>query len=140
MSRREHLDPDPVRAGGDLEARRMAFGAALMRRRRELSLSQTDLGLALGGIGQSAISQWECGGVQPQRQHVFAAEEALSLTPGTLSQLLGYLPPSAPARTDPADVRKAIRRDPFLTEKEKRSFLCLYEAIVAGRKGPPRHS
>ena len=111
-----------------------------MARRRELALSQTDLGRALGGIGQSAISQWECGGVQPQREHVFAAEKALRLTPGTLSRLLGYLPPSASARAAPDDVRKAIRRDPLLTEKEKRSFLSLYDAIVAGRQAPPGRS
>lgn len=135
MSRREHRDSDSVRAGGDLDARSKAFGAALTRRRRELALSQTALGRALGGIGQSAISQWECGGTQPQREHVFAAEEVLGLTPGTLSRLLGYLPPSAPARGPPAEVRESIRRDPFLTEKEKRSFLSLYEAIVAGRQG-----
>ena len=135
MSRREHLDSESARAGADLEARRKAFGAALTARRRELALSQTALGRALGGIGQSAISQWECGGVQPQREHVFAAEKVLGLAPGTLSRLLGYLPPSAPARAEATDVRKAIRRDPFLTEKEKRSFVCLYEAIVADRQG-----
>ena len=132
MSRREHRDSGQ---GERLEARRKAFGAALAKRRRELALSQTALGQALGGIGQSAISQWESGATQPQRGHVYAAEEVLGLAPGTLSRILGYVPPSKSARATPGDVPEAIRRDPFLTDKEKRSFLFLYEAIVAGRQG-----
>lgn len=138
MSRREHRDS--VRGGGHLEARRKAFGAALAQRRRDLALSQTALGQALGGIGQSAISQWECGATQPQREHAYAAEEVLGLTPGTLSRLLGYVPPSTRARAAPAEVREAIRRDPLLTEKEKRSFLSLYDTIVDGRQGGVRLS
>lgn len=131
MSRHEHRDSGQ---GKSLEAGRKAFGAALAKRRRDLALNQTALGQALGGIGQSAISQWESGATQPQRQHAYAAEEVLGLTPGTLSRLLDYVPPSKTARAT-GDVPEAIRRDPLLTEKEKRSFLSLYEAIVAGRQG-----
>ena len=125
----------PVRGDGAVEARRKAFGAALAKRRRALSLSQTALGRALGGIGQSAISQWECGETEPRPQHVYAVERVLGLHPGTLSRLLGYLPPSTPGRGPPGDVRQAIRRDPLLTDTEKRSFLSLYNAIVVGRQG-----
>lgn len=131
---------EAVRDDGDLEGRRKAFGAALAKRRRDLALSQTALGQALGGIGQSAVSQWECGETQARPEHVYAAEEVLGLTPGTLSRLLGYLPPSTLALTAPGHVREAIRRDPLLTEREKRSFLSLYDAIVAGRQGQVRHA
>lgn len=124
-----------ARRADDLEARRKSFGSALAKRRKDLDLSQTALGEALGGIGQSAISQWESGETQPRTEHVYGAEKVLGLTPGTLSRILGYLPPSAPSRAAPGEVRQAIRRDPLLTEKEKRSLVTLYDAIVAGRRG-----
>lgn len=126
---------DSIEGERRLDARRKAFGAALGKRRRELALSQTALGEALGGIGQSAVSQWESGATQPQQEHAYAAEEVLGLTPGTLSRLLGYVPPSKSAHVTSGDVPEAIRRDQLLTDKEKRSFLALYEAIVAGRQG-----
>jgi transcriptional regulator with XRE-family HTH domain len=115
--------------------RRRAFGAALAKRRHELSLSQAALGKALGGVGQSAISQWECGETQPRPDHVYAAERVLGLSPGSLSRLLGYLPPSRSGASTARDVHDAIKRDPLLTDREKRSFIVLYEAIAAGREG-----
>jgi transcriptional regulator with XRE-family HTH domain len=115
------------------EARRQAFGAALAKRRKELQLSQTALGRALGGIAQSAVSQWECGETEPRAEHVYAAENALGLTPGTLSRMLGYLPPSSTKNNDPGSFREAVRRDPLLTDEEKRSFLVLYNALTGGR-------
>lgn len=117
------------------EAQRKAFGAALAKRRKELALSQSALGQALGGVGQSAVSQWECGETQPRSEYVYAAEKTLGLTPGTLSRLLGYLPPSRSSRGSPGGVKEAIRRDPLLTSREKRSLLALYESLVAGRVG-----
>lgn len=116
-----------------VEARRKAFGAALAKRRRELSLSQTALGKALGGVGQSAVSQWECGDTEPRPEHVYLSEKALGLAPGTLSRLLGYLPPSGAPSGAPGAVREAIRRDPLLTPKEKRTLLALYDSLTAGR-------
>ncbi len=115
------------------ETRRQTFGAVLAKRRKELQLSQTALGRALGGVAQSAISQWECGETEPRAEHVYAAEDALGLTPGTLSRLLGYLPPSSASLGEPGSFRDAVRRDPLLTKEEKRSFLSLYQAVTAGR-------
>jgi hypothetical protein len=66
---------------------------------------------------------------------VYAAEKALGLTPGTLSRLLGYLPPARPAKAALGGVRDAIRNDPLLTDKEKRSLVSLYESLTAGRSG-----
>lgn len=119
------------------ERQRKNFGAALSRRRRQLSLTQGALGEALGGVGQSAVSQWERGETQPRAEHVYAAEQVLGFAPGGLSRLLGYLPPT-PRRAEMGrgGVREAIRRDPRLTRTEKRSLLALYESLVAGREGP----
>lgn len=115
------------------EERRQAFGAALAKRRKDLQLSQTALGRALGGVAQSAVSQWECGETQPRAEHVYAAELALGLTPGTLSRLLGYLPPSSANLGPAGSFREALRLDPLLTDGEKRSLLILYEALTGGR-------
>ena len=133
MASERHRSQGHERDGKPAEARRKAFGAALAKRRKELALSQTALGRALGGIGQSAVSQWERGDLQPRPEHVYALEKTLGLTPGTLSRMLGYLPPSRPSKSGPGGVREAIRRDPLLTSKEKRSLLSLYDSITAGR-------
>lgn len=121
------------RDGAWSEGCRKAFGAALAKRRKELALSQTALGRALGGVGQSAISQWERGDIQPRPEYVYAVEKALGLAPGTLSRTLGYLPPTRPPKSGPGGVREAIRRDPLLTSKEKRSLVSLYDSLTAGR-------
>jgi transcriptional regulator with XRE-family HTH domain len=105
----------------------------LAKRRRELELSQTALGRALGGVAQSAVSQWESGETEPRVEHVYAAEKALGLAPGTLSRMLGYLPPSGGKKGDPVSFREAVRRDPLLRDEEKRSFLVLYNALTVGR-------
>lgn len=133
MTSEQHRSPGRERDGDSAETRRKAFGAALAKRRKELALSQTALGRALGGIGQSAVSQWERGDIQPRPEYVYAVEKTLGLTPGTLSRMLGYLPPSRPPKSGPGGVREAIRRDPLLTSKEKRSLLSLYDSLTAGR-------
>lgn len=120
------------------EARRQAFGAALAKRRKELQLSQTTLGRALGGVAQSAVSQWECGETEPRADHVYAAENALGLTPGTLSRLLGYLPPSSANLGTVHSFRDGLRLDPLLTDEEKRSLLVLYDALTGGRSAGAR--
>lgn len=135
MAARAHNLQGATRDSQSREERRKAFGAALAKRRKQLALSQTALGEALGGVGQSAVSLWECGETQPRPQMVYAAEKALGLTPGTLSRLLGYLPPARPRNSGLGGVREAIRLDPLLTDKEKRSLLALYESLTAGRSG-----
>lgn len=132
------LDQPKAQGDGDrqgAEARRKHFGAALAKRRRELALSQTVLGKALGGVGQSAVSQWECGETQPRPEYVYALEKALGLGSGTLSRILGYVPPTRGSHGVPGDVRDAIRRDPLLTQKEKRILQALYDSLTAGRSG-----
>lgn len=123
------------RDGAQPEKCRKAFGAALAKRRKELALSQTALGRALGGVGQSAISQWERGDIQPRPEYVYAVETALGLGPGTLSRILGYLPAAHPPKAGFGGVRDAIRRDPLLTSKEKQSLRALYDSLTAGRTG-----
>ena len=105
-----------------------AFGGALASARSARGLTQRRLGELLGGTTQSAISAWEAGEAEPPPETVFAVEEALGLSGGALSRVLGYLPLSE--GNVPSPVPAAIAADPLLTEAEKRGLLALYEAFT----------
>ncbi len=104
-----------------------AFGLALAEARQHRRLSQRRLGEAIG-VRQSAITQWERGVVIPSNEHVFAAEQALKLSPGSLARLLGFGPPSdspPPASPQPT-VADAIEADEDLDDEQRQLLLGLY--------------
>lgn len=66
-------------------------------------------------------------GVAPAPSKVFLIERALLVKPGLLSQVLGYLPPSARATVD---VAEAIHADVKLTDSGRRALLAAYQQLV----------
>ncbi|QHM71317.1 helix-turn-helix domain-containing protein [Mixta intestinalis] len=59
------------------------FGARLLRRRKELKLSQAALG-KLVKVAHVTISQWERGETQPTGERLFALSKGLQCTPAWL--------------------------------------------------------
>lgn len=78
-------------------------------------------------ITASAVAQWINGDTEPARQYVFAAEEVLSLKPGTLSRILGYLPVAAKPAVSVLD---AIDADPSLSEKMRDVLRAAYRSAI----------
>lgn len=66
----------------------------------------------------------------PDPDVVFAVEEALGQAPGSMSQVLGYLP-VAHDGDHPGGVVAALDRDPRLTVMGRRVVLKVYEEFVA---------
>jgi len=107
------------------------FGRALADARRRKQLSQRQLGQAIG-VRQSAVTQWERGVVIPRNAHVFAAEQALTLPPGSLACLLGFGPPTdrpPPAPPQPSVV-EAIDADEDLDDQQRQLLLDLYHSFT----------
>lgn len=113
---------------------RAAFGEAIRDRLHEMKKSQRWLGqevARLEGRGdaytQQTVATWLSGSAEPAPRTVFAVEVALSVKPGSLSRLLGYLPPSTRSATS---VRDAIGADPKLTAMGRRVLAAAYEQLV----------
>lgn len=107
-----------------------AFGEALARALKARKLTQKELGLALGGYTQSAISEWVGARSVPEPQTVFEAERILKMPPGKLSRILGYLPPEVLKKQS---VRDAIASDEALDGDEdgRDAIITIYDRIVA---------
>lgn len=102
------------------------FGDALAAALTAMCWSQVDLGRALGGVTQGAISAWRSGLAEPSPATVFAAERALKVPPGDLSRHLGYLPLGPIPELGTVT---AIERDPALSPAAKRSLVDLYHVL-----------
>lgn len=77
---------------------------------------------------QALMSEWLKGRSKMNPDQVFACERALSLRPGSLSRLLGYLPTtSRSARSVP----EAIAAEPRLTTSGRRILTAVFEQLVA---------
>lgn len=113
------------------------FRAALREHRARLGWSQVQLGAELAHregrdqpYSQGSVAEWEGSGkgTPPSRERVFSIEATMGLAPGTLSLLLGYLPPEAMPATSTVD---AIRADPALTPDQRADLIHLYEGMVS---------
>lgn len=111
-----------------------AFGKALSAALAARGLTQNDLADTIGNT-QSAVSSWTLGAAAPFAKVVFAAEAALRLPPGHLSEKLGYIPVKA---EPPASVERSVLEDPLLDEHDRRVLITLYEQLVEGRARPRR--
>ena len=59
-------------------ARRLRFGRSIAEARKDLRLTQGQLGRELG-VGQNTVSKWECGKVAIRKQHREAVVDYLGI-------------------------------------------------------------
>jgi transcriptional regulator with XRE-family HTH domain len=115
--------------GNDGRAR---FGTLLARALKVRAMKQDDLA-GLLGTTQSSVSGWVNGKYEPAAATVFAIERTLSMEPGQLSRLLGYLPLEAASR--PVGVDTTIAESPLLDEEDKAVLIALFELLAAKQRG-----
>lgn len=73
------------------------------------------------------VRRWRKAGDNiPGPSVVFKIEQALGLTPGSLSKHLGYYPPDATVRMSVPD---AVAADPALDEHDRRTLLLMYDSF-----------
>jgi transcriptional regulator with XRE-family HTH domain len=109
------------------EQRRIAFGQGLADALAGRNLTQADLGELLSTT-QSTISAWINGRSEPEPVTVFAVEEAIGVSPGFLSRLLGYLPLSVVGA--PPNVEEAIARSHEIDDTGRRLVLSVWNTLV----------
>jgi transcriptional regulator with XRE-family HTH domain len=109
----------------------------IIRRQRELNeLSMRQLA-AMVGISNPYLSQIERGLREPSDRVVDAIARTLRMSADSLYAQAGLLDEDEPE----SDVVAAIRADPALTERQRRSLIEIYQALVAetaGRRGRRR--
>lgn len=111
------------------QRQRRAFATALQGARGDVSTRE--LADQLGYRSPGTISHWEKGESPPEPPVVFALEDRLGLTPGTLSQHLGFLPVAADAA--PCTVETALVSDLHLTEDRREILRNIYRDFVSTR-------
>lgn len=110
------------------------FGSAVRAARTERKISQVELAASLGTT-QSLVSAYEAGDHEPPREVVFAIEDALGLSGGSLSRHLGYLPVDYDGRA-PLSFRDFLMRDEStLSPDQRRVFLDLYKQFTRAETG-----
>jgi transcriptional regulator with XRE-family HTH domain len=109
----------------------------IIRRQRELNeLSMRQLA-AMVGISNPYLSQIERGLREPSDRVVGAIARTLRMSADSLYEQAGLLDEEEPE----SNVVAAIRADHALTERQRRSMIEIYEALVAetaGRRGRRR--
>lgn len=109
------------------EQRRIAFGGGLADALAGRNLTQADLAELLSTT-QSTISAWINGRSEPEPVTVFAVEEAIGVSPGFLSRLLGYLPLSVVGAAP--SVEEAISRSDAIDDTGRRLVLTVWHTLV----------
>jgi transcriptional regulator with XRE-family HTH domain len=124
--------------GGDRSRdRRQRFGRLLAEALSARASKQEDLATMLGTT-QSSVSAWVTGRYEPSAETVFAIERGLSLGPGHLSRVLGYLPVEA-VGTAPG-VEDAIAQSTLIDDAQKQIVLAVYRAVVENGAARPRRA
>lgn len=115
--------------------REQGFRDAFRERREATGISFRELGeLVAEVMGRdtpfkaSSVQEWAENAPRPEI--VFAIERALSVPPGGLSRLLGYVP----VVEEPKSVRDVIERDPDLDAGTRAVILSAYDAAVQHRR------
>jgi transcriptional regulator with XRE-family HTH domain len=100
------------------------FGQRLKERRKELGLTQKDIGKR-AGVTHAAISQWEKEDSSPTGANLFALSKALKCDPVWLIEGKESNEPPAPSSTRDLDPREEELLDlfAFLSEESKQVFM-----------------
>jgi transcriptional regulator with XRE-family HTH domain len=98
------------------------IGAFIRERRRQAQLSLRKLS-ELAGVSNPYLSQIERGLRRPSAKMLQAIAKALRVSAETLYVQAGLLD----ERTGPAEVIRAILRDPGLTQRQREALASMYE-------------
>jgi transcriptional regulator with XRE-family HTH domain len=117
--------------GGGVESDEVAeaFGQFLLSQRRFANISQRQLAKA-SGISDSYLSQLERGIYRPSAEVLKTLAKALGIPATVLYAQFGLLDEGADSSVSVAD---AVRRDPELTEEDKKTLLRVYDALRCKR-------
>ena len=113
--------------GKSADKARTEFGNSLARALRSRGMTQVELAESLD-TAQSVISAWINGRSEPAPGTVFTLEKQLGMDPGSLSRVLGYLPPEAAKVA--TTVRDAVARDFSVDEQYKPMLMAVYRELV----------
>mgnify|MGYP000868055126 CR=1 FL=1 len=110
------------------------FARRLRQYRDAAGMTQEDLGVAIARIegrskpySQGAVAAWETAEKYPRTpSFVFMIEQALNIKPGTLSAIVGYVPPRA---APPTTVPDAIAADKGLTREQREALTEMWEGM-----------
>jgi transcriptional regulator with XRE-family HTH domain len=108
----------------DLETRMRDLGAYIRDQRRVGHLSLRKLS-EMAGISNPYLSQIERGLRKPSAEILQQIARALQISAETLYVQAGILD----ARDTDPDLVSEIRRDPYLTEDQKKSLIQIYESF-----------
>jgi transcriptional regulator with XRE-family HTH domain len=111
--------------------RRQSFGRQLGGALGRAGLRQTDLA-KLVGTTKSSVSGWVNGRHEPPPAMVFATEEFLGLTAGTLSGAFGYLP--VQADEGEAQIEVSIAWSIDIDAEAKEALIGLYRVLSNTRR------
>ena len=116
--------PSGVAGVGDLETRMRDLGEFIRDQRRVGHLSLRKLS-EMAGISNPYLSQIERGLRKPSAEILQQLARALEISSETLYVRAGILDP----RDDAADLVCEIRRDPHITEEQKKALIKIYESF-----------
>ncbi|HEX4821517.1 MAG TPA: helix-turn-helix transcriptional regulator, partial [Acidimicrobiales bacterium] len=108
----------------DLEARMRDLGEFIREQRRVGHLSLRKLS-EMAGISNPYLSQIERGLRKPSAEILQQLARALEISSETLYVRAGILDP----RDDTLDLVSEIRRDPHITEEQKKALIKIYESF-----------
>lgn len=123
---------DDLREDENASARQ--FGRALALEIERAGRAPSEIAAQMGKSA-SWLSNWIKGLSTPRTPaEAFAVEDEIGVSPGSLTQLLGYVPVGAEKMT--CTVAVAIAGDPDLTDTEKDVLMNTYQVLVSGRTRP----
>ena len=119
----------------ELETRWSDLGEFIREQRRVGHLSLRKLS-ELAGISNPYLSQIERGLRKPSAEILQQIARALEISSETLYVRAGILE----ERDGESDLAAEIRRDPWITEEQKRTLVQIYESFRKDRGEPPEES
>lgn len=108
---------------------RKAFGEALRQALDSARMSGRGLAREMG-LAPASVSKWLRGKTTPPPETVARAERCLSVSPGTLSRLLGYVLVNELSDHSPSSVAEAANSDQSLGPRERAVLLAVYRELV----------
>lgn len=106
--------------------RQQRLGDAIRAARKHAGLTQAELGKAIGGVPQKALSRWENGLAGVDFDIIFDIEHALGLEAGTLLAEAGYV--ARPPKT--RNVRRQLQTDPAVDPVLRPGLIGHYDTAI----------